>query len=79
MTLRYHQDELLVRVADDGRGHAGLPRYGAVPAPNPVGHGLDGMRERAAVYGGTVQAGPRPGGGFEVTARLPLGAQRGAA
>ena len=78
VTLRYGQDELLVRVADHGRGTAGLPRYGAGatadhgdPA-NPDGHGLAGMRERAAMYGGTVQAGPRPGGGFEVTARLPL-------
>jgi signal transduction histidine kinase len=70
--LRYGQDELLVRVTDDGRGSAGLPRYKAVPSPGPAGHGLDGMRERAATYGGTVQAGPRPDGGFEVTARLPL-------
>jgi signal transduction histidine kinase len=79
VTLRYDQDELLVRVADDGHGPAGLPRYGAAAAQDPVGHGLAGMRERAAIYGGTVAAGPRPGGGFEVTARLPLGAQRGAA
>ena len=70
--LRYGQDELLVHVTDDGRGCTGLPRYGAVPAADPAGHGLAGMRERAAMYGGTVQAGPRPGGGFEVTARLPL-------
>ncbi len=72
VTLRYGQDELLVRVTDDGRGSAGLPGYGAVPTADLVGHGLAGMRERAAMYGGTVQAGPRPGGGFEVTARLPL-------
>jgi signal transduction histidine kinase len=72
VTLRYGQDDLLVRVADDGRGTAGLPRYGPVPAVEPDGHGLAGMRERAAMYGGTVHAGPRPGGGFEVTARLPL-------
>ena len=79
VTLRYDQDELLLRVADDGCGPAGLPRYGAVAAEAPAGHGLAGMRERAAMYGGTVAAGPRPGGGFEVTARLPLGTQQGAA
>ena len=72
VTLRYGPHELLVRVADDGRGTAGLPRYSATSTEDPAGHGLAGMRERAAIYGGTVQAGPRPGTGFEVTARLPL-------
>jgi signal transduction histidine kinase len=62
--LRYGTDELLVRVADDG--------HGAVSGAPGAGHGLAGMRERAAMYGGTVRTGPRPGGGFEVTARLPL-------
>jgi signal transduction histidine kinase len=71
VTLRYTQDELLVRVTDDGRGLAGLPRYGTAPE-NPGGHGLTGMRERATMYGGTVQAGPGADGGFEVTALLPL-------
>jgi signal transduction histidine kinase len=70
VTLRYGRDELVIRVADDGRGPA-LPRYGAGQQAQ-TGHGLAGMRERAAMYGGTVQAGPRPGGGFEVIARLPL-------
>jgi signal transduction histidine kinase len=78
VTVRYSPDELVLSVADDGRGDAGppasLPRYGARagPAEGSAGHGLTGMRERAALYGGTVRAGPRPGGGFEVTVRLPL-------
>jgi signal transduction histidine kinase len=81
VTVRYGPEELLVSVADDGRGDGGrpvsLPRYGDQAAhpearEGGAGHGLTGMRERAALYGGTVQAGPRPGGGFEVTARLPL-------
>jgi signal transduction histidine kinase len=72
VALRYGRHDLLVRVTDDGRGPGRtLPRYGPQSAEK-VGHGLTGMRERAALYGGTVQAGPRPAGGFEVTARLPL-------
>ncbi|MFI7532874.1 sensor histidine kinase [Streptosporangium sp. NPDC049376] len=63
--MEYGPRELLVRVTDDGRGAA---------APRSVdGHGLVGMRERAAMFGGSVEAGPRPGGGFRVTARLPIG------
>lgn len=62
--LRYLEDELVLTVADDGRG--------AAAASDGAGHGLAGMRERVAVYSGSVTAGPRGGGGFEVTARLPL-------
>ena len=62
--LRYTEDALEIRVDDDGRG-AAAPDDGR-------GHGLAGMRERVAVYGGDVHAGPRPGGGFEVVARLPV-------
>jgi signal transduction histidine kinase len=68
--LRYAADELLVSVADDGDGiDAGR---GPVPGTAGAGHGLAGMRERAAMYGGTARTGPRPDGGFEVSVRLPL-------
>jgi signal transduction histidine kinase len=64
VTLRYLEDALLLRITDDGRGGAA--------ASDGAGHGLTGMRERVAIYGGWVQAGPRPSGGYQVTARLPL-------
>ncbi|WP_067833261.1 sensor histidine kinase, partial [Actinomadura kijaniata] len=54
-----------IQVVDDG---AARP----APRPGPGGHGLVGMRERVAMYGGSFSAGPRPGGGFAVTATLPL-------
>ena len=54
--------ELAVEVADDGRGSNGT---------RPGGHGLVGMRERVAVYGGVLDAGPGAAGGFRVVARLP--------
>jgi signal transduction histidine kinase len=67
--LRYGVDELLVSITDDGCGAVGgAPPFGTQCA----GHGLAGMRERAEMYGGTVRTGFPPGGGFEVTARLPL-------
>ena len=51
-------------VTDDGRG------AGVAPSSDP-GHGLVGMRQRASISGGTVSAGPKAGGGYEVIARLP--------
>jgi signal transduction histidine kinase len=58
-------DEISIEVLDDGRG--------AAAAPSPGGHGLVGMRERVAVWGGELVAGPRPGGGYRVKARIPFG------
>jgi signal transduction histidine kinase len=67
----YGPDALTVVVADDGRG-AGFE-------PGPRGHGIAGMRERVTVYDGDLDAGPHPGGGFRVRARLPLEATAAAA
>jgi signal transduction histidine kinase len=63
VTLRYDADRLDVEVVDDGT----KPADG-----NGSGHGLIGMRERAASFGGRVDAGPRADGGFRVSAELPL-------
>jgi signal transduction histidine kinase len=68
--LSYGPAELAVQVTDDGRGAAAPLATG--------GHGLVGMRERVMMYGGSLTAGPRPGGGFEVLARLPAPATRAA-
>jgi signal transduction histidine kinase len=72
VVVRYEQRAVEVEIGDDGRGangSAAIPRAGSATG----GHGLIGMRERAALYGGTLDAGNRPGGGFAVRARLPLG------
>jgi MYXO-CTERM domain-containing protein len=66
VTVRFHTDALEIDVVDDGRG---APRAGDRP-----GYGIIGMRERAAVLGGTLDAAPTAHGGFRVRARLPLDA-----
>jgi len=66
--VAYGAAELDLVVEDEGGAHSAEGGLGAVPG----GHGLAGMRERAAVYGGRVDAGPRPGRGFRVEACLPL-------
>jgi signal transduction histidine kinase len=65
--VSYGEGELTVQVDDDGRG---LSPHGAAAGG---GKGIVGMRERVAALGGDLQAAPRPGGGFRVRARLPLG------
>jgi signal transduction histidine kinase len=76
VSLDYDEDGLLIRVTDDGAGASAVPgRLGGVPGPTGStgpGHGLAGMRERVELYGGTARSGPRPGGGYEVVARLPV-------
>jgi len=63
-------DGIDLRVEDDGRGAS------AAPDGAPGGHGLAGMRERALALGGSVAAGPRPGGGYAVRAWLPVRHER---
>jgi signal transduction histidine kinase len=65
---------IVIEVLDDGRGATVLPG----PDPDDAGargHGIVGMRERSRLLGGTLDAGPRPGGGFSVVAHLPTGGE----
>ena len=79
VTLTYRGRQLLVQVADTGRGVPSAAAKDVSGADQPqTGHGLVGMRERAATAGGTLQAGPASGGGFTVTAALPFGPLDGA-
>jgi signal transduction histidine kinase len=63
VTVRYRPDELELQVSDDGAGAA---------TTDGLGHGLVGIRERVTIYGGEMSAGPAPGGGFVLNARLPV-------
>jgi signal transduction histidine kinase len=67
--LRWARDALDVEICDDGRGSGDVNGASA-------GHGIAGMRERAALYGGTLDAGPGTGRGFTVRAHLPLSPER---
>jgi signal transduction histidine kinase len=67
VALDYGTDALEVRVTDEGAPDGVVHRGSAEP-----GRGIVGMRERCGLLGGELSAGPRPGGGFEVKARLPL-------
>jgi signal transduction histidine kinase len=69
--IGYGADALELTVTDTGDGTV-------TQEPAPGGHGLVGMRERAALFGGTLTAGPCNGQGFEVHAVLPYGERRDA-
>jgi signal transduction histidine kinase len=73
--IAFDDEAVVVSVTDDGALH----RNGHVLTPDQgdgakAHHGIIGMRERAAMFGGSLTAGPRLNGGFEVLARLPFGA-----
>jgi signal transduction histidine kinase len=61
--VRYGGGELGLEITDDGSAPGG---------GDGGGHGLAGMRERIRVYGGSVESGRRPGGGYVVSVRLPI-------
>jgi signal transduction histidine kinase len=71
ITVRHDGGRVVVEVTDDGRGPNGSGNG------TGSGQGIVGMRERARSLGGTLEAGPRPGGGFRVQAVLPVGQDQG--
>jgi signal transduction histidine kinase len=66
VVLRWDDRALELEIVDQG------PEQNGVPIDAPPGRGLAGMRERTAMYGGTLDAGPGAGGGYEVRVRIPL-------
>jgi len=67
VVVDYGEDEFRIAIGDSGRGAPVVTHFSG-------GHGLIGMRERATLYGGSLQAGPQPGGGYLVEAKFPKNA-----
>ena len=67
VTITYARDAVDLAIVDDGPG---------APSINGSGYGLAGMRERVAIYGGHLESGARPEGGYALRVRLPLPASR---
>lgn len=66
VAIAYGLSDITIRVENDGS------TVRSAGSPTGYGHGLIGMRERVALYDGSLTAEPRPDGGFAVTIRLPL-------
>jgi signal transduction histidine kinase len=72
VVVGFRDQDVRVEVTDDGRGAVTSVSDGRAG----TGHGLIGMRERVQAFGGDLEVGPRPDGGFRVAARLPLAADQ---
>ena len=70
--LSYESAAVVVAVADSGRPIPSAPPAPDASVPRRTGKGLHGLRERVALYGGELTAGPRPGGGWLVQATIPV-------
>jgi signal transduction histidine kinase len=70
--IEYRPRGLLITVSDDGRPPDSAPDLAPDQPSDSGGRGLIGLRERIAVYGGDLDAGPRPGGGWRLAATIPL-------
>lgn len=86
VAVTYEPERLVVQVDDDGApvtvpagggAAGGTGRGGTAAQVDGTGAGIAGMRERAGAFGGTLEAGPRPGGGWRVRVELPLAGQEG--
>jgi signal transduction histidine kinase len=71
VSVRYLPTSVEIAVVDDGPGASGASSGTTAGNGGGSGNGLMGMRERLALFGGTLRAGPRPRGGFEVRAAIP--------